>query len=83
MDVLTILLIALALAMDAFAVSIAKGIAVKNNRCRTAIILASFFGGFQMLMPVIGLVCGANFERSNSWHRIGLHLGYWVLLAQK
>ena len=62
MDVLTIFLIALGLAMDAFAVSIAKGITVKNNRRKSAILLASFFGGFQMLMPVIGWLAGLSLK---------------------
>ena len=79
MDVFTILLIALALAMDAFAVSIVKGIAVKNNRRRTAILLASFFGGFQMLMPVIGWFAGLSLKEVivgiDHWIAFGL-LGF-------
>lgn len=54
MDVLTIVLIAVGLAMDAFAVSIAKGIVIDHQRKKTALLMASFFGGFQMLMPAIG-----------------------------
>jgi putative Mn2+ efflux pump MntP len=53
-----VILIAIGLAMDAFAVSIAKGISVNHNRRRSAILLASFFGGFQALMPVIGWLAG-------------------------
>lgn len=60
MDLLTIFLIALGLAMDAFAVSIAKGITVKNSRRKTAIMLATFFGVFQMVMPVIGWTAGIS-----------------------
>lgn len=52
------ILIAIGLAMDAFAVSIAKGISVNHNRRRSAILLASLFGGFQALMPVIGWLAG-------------------------
>ncbi len=62
MDLLTIFLVALGLAMDAFAVSIAKGVTVKINRCKTAIVLATFFGGFQMVMPVIGWVAGMSLK---------------------
>ncbi len=61
MDLLTILLIAVGLAMDAFAVSIAKGISVNHNRRKTALLLASFFGGFQMLMPALGWLVGLSF----------------------
>jgi manganese efflux pump family protein len=62
MDMLTVFLIAVGLAMDAFAVSIAKGIVVNRDRRKIAVILASFFGCFQMLMPVIGWLVGLRFE---------------------
>lgn len=62
MDILTIFLIALGLAMDAFAASIAKGITFKKDRRKSAILLASLFGGFQMIMPVIGWVAGLSFK---------------------
>jgi putative Mn2+ efflux pump MntP len=62
MDPLTIVLIAIGLAMDAFAVSIAKGITIDRNRRKTALIMAPFFGGFQMLMPVIGWLAGLGFK---------------------
>jgi putative Mn2+ efflux pump MntP len=62
MDLITVFLIAIGLAMDAFAVSIAKGITVVRDRRRTAIMLASLFGGFQALMPVIGYLAGLGFE---------------------
>jgi manganese efflux pump family protein len=61
-DFVTIILIAVGLAMDAFAVSIAKGITVKRDRRRTAILLASLFGGFQALMPVIGWLAGLGLK---------------------
>jgi manganese efflux pump family protein len=61
-DILTMILIAIGLAMDAFAVSIAKGITVKRNRRNTAILLASLFGGFQALMPVIGWLAGLGLK---------------------
>jgi manganese efflux pump family protein len=62
MDIVTIVLIAVGLAMDAFAVSIAKGIVINRDRRKFAIVLASFFGGFQMLMPAIGWLVGLEFE---------------------
>jgi manganese efflux pump family protein len=62
MDIVTILLIAVGLAMDAFAVSIAKGIAINRDRRKAALTLGIFFGGFQMLMPAIGWLVGATFE---------------------
>ncbi len=62
MDLLTIVLIAVGLAMDAFAVSIAKGIVIDRQRKKTALLIASFFGGFQMLMPAIGWLVGLSFK---------------------
>lgn len=59
MDIISILLLAVGLAMDAFAVSIATGITTsKNRRKKNALIMASFFGGFQFLMPLIGWAAG-------------------------
>jgi manganese efflux pump family protein len=62
MDILTMFLIAIGLAMDAFAVSIAKGITVDKDRRRSAIMLACLFGGFQALMPAIGWLAGLGLK---------------------
>ena len=62
MDLVTVVLIAIGLAMDAFAVSIAKGISVTKDKMRAAILLASLFGGFQALMPLIGWLAGLGLE---------------------
>jgi putative Mn2+ efflux pump MntP len=60
LDVLTVVLIAVGLAMDAFAVSIASGMTITRNRRRAGFLTAAFFGGFQMLMPVIGWAVGLS-----------------------
>jgi manganese efflux pump family protein len=79
MDLLTLFLIAIGLAMDAFAVSIAKGITVRTDRRRTAILLASLFGGFQALMPVLGWLAGLGLKEIimgvDHWIAFGL-LGF-------
>ena len=62
MDAITMLLIAVGLAMDAFAVSIASGISTVQNRRKNALLMASFFGGFQMLMPLIGWSVGLTLQ---------------------
>ena len=59
-DLLTMVLIAVGLAMDAFAVSIAKGMVINRNRRKSALLLASFVGGFQMLMPAVGWLAGES-----------------------
>jgi len=62
-DAITIVLIAVGLAMDAFAVSIANGMSTPNSKRRKATLLtAVFFGGFQMLMPIIGWLIGLSFQ---------------------
>jgi putative Mn2+ efflux pump MntP len=72
MDVLAIVLIAIGLAMDALAVSIAKGIAIERNRRQSAVLLASFFGGFQMMMPAIGYFVGLSFRE------IVMGIDHWI-----
>jgi len=60
MNLLTILLIALALSMDAFAVSIASGIAIKKLHINHALTIALWFGMFQAIMPLIGWLGGVS-----------------------
>lgn len=76
MDTITILLIAIGLAMDAFAVSMAHGMAVQNRRVATGIIMAGSFGAFQALMPVLGWLAGLSFTELISgfdhWLAFGL-----------
>ena len=63
MSFFTIILLAVALAMDAFAVSIASGITIKDLRIKHSIIIASWFGGFQAIMPLIGWFSGVKLQR--------------------
>ena len=61
MGILEILIIAIGLSMDAFAVSICKGLSVRRVRPRNAVSAAIWFGGFQALMPVLGFYLGVSF----------------------
>lgn len=54
--------IALGLSMDAFAVSICKGLSVRVCRPRHMLICGLYFGVFQALMPLIGYLLGSQFE---------------------
>lgn len=58
MDIITILFVALGLAMDAFAVSVTSGFTIKYLRIQHALWLAAFFGLFQAIMPVVGWLAG-------------------------
>ena len=63
--------IAIGLSMDAFAVSVCKGLSVEKLKPRHALAVALYFGGFQALMPTIGYFLGAGFkdyiERIDHW----------------
>ena len=62
MNWLELLLIAIGLSMDAFAVSIAKGLSAKKVSARHSVIAGLYFGGFQFLMPVIGYFLATTFS---------------------
>ena len=63
MSLLSLFVIAVGLSMDAFAVSICKGLAMKEVTLKKAGIVGLWFGGFQALMPLIGYLLGSQFER--------------------
>ena len=62
MSFIGLFLIAVGLSMDAFAVSICKGLSVKKLSPKHALLVGVYFGGFQFLMPVIGYLLGFRFE---------------------
>lgn len=49
--------------MDAFAVSVCKGLAMKKLSVKKALVIGLWFGGFQALMPAIGYLLGSRFEQ--------------------
>ena len=61
MSFVELFLIAVGLSMDAFAVSICKGLGAKRLSARQALLVGLYFGGFQALMPLIGYFLGALF----------------------
>ncbi len=61
--VFDILLLAVGFSMDAFAVSICKGVAIKQVRVGQMAAVGAWFGGFQALMPLIGFLLGSAFSR--------------------
>lgn len=62
MGIVELLLLSIGLAMDAFAVSICKGISMKKMNWKKAIIIGLYFGEFQALMPTIGFFLGSAFQ---------------------
>lgn len=63
MSIWEILLIGLSVSADAFAVAMCKGVEMKKFRLKYALLIALFFGGFQMLMPLIGWAVASVFEK--------------------
>ncbi|HRZ86320.1 MAG TPA: manganese efflux pump MntP family protein [bacterium] len=76
MDPITLIFIALGLSMDALAVSVASGIAIRDSRLSRALKMAFFFGAFQAVMPVIGWLAGlsvrGHIEHFDHWVAFGL-----------
>jgi len=72
MPILAILLIALGLAMDAFAVSITSGITIKNLKARHALGVGAAFGIFQAVMPGLGWWLG---QWAHQWISV---VDYWI-----
>ncbi len=63
MQLWELFLIAVGLSMDAFAVSICKGLSVSKVRMRHRLSVGLYFGGFQALMPFIGYLLGSQFQQ--------------------
>ena len=64
MGLIELFLIAVGLSMDAFAVSVCKGLAMPKCTFKKAAIVGLWVGGFQALMPAIGYVLGAQFQET-------------------
>ena len=62
MGITELIILAFGLAMDAFAVSICKGLAMERSGIKECAVVGLWFGGFQALMPLIGYFLGAAFE---------------------
>ena len=63
MQLWELLLTAVALSMDAFAVSVSKGLAMQKVTFKKALTVGIWFGGFQALMPLLGYLLGTQFQK--------------------
>ena len=68
-------LIGVGLSMDAFAVSVCKGLAMRKVNKKQALVIGIFFGGFQALMPLIGYTLGVRFEKYIT------NIDHWIAFA--
>ena len=75
MGMLELFLIAVGLSMDAFAVSVCKGLSVQKMEPKHVLMAGLWFGGFQALMPAIGYLLGHQFE-----HLI-VSIDHWIAFA--
>lgn len=62
MSLLTLFILAIGLSMDAFAVAVCKGLAMKQITLKKAAIIGLWFGGFQAMMPAFGYLLGVQFK---------------------
>ncbi|MBQ9106618.1 MAG: manganese efflux pump [Clostridia bacterium] len=81
MQLWEILMIAVGLAMDAFAVSICKGLSVRKLRFSHALICGLYFGGFQVLMPFVGYFVVSRFDIPKSDIELVTGIISFILLA--
>lgn len=63
MGLLELFILAVGLSMDAFAVSVCKGLSTQKLKTKHYLIIGAWFGGFQALMPTIGYFLGSTFEK--------------------
>ena len=73
--IIQILLISVSVAMDAFAVSIGKGLTVSRVRVQDAVKSTLWFGGFQMLFPVLGYFAASTFSKYVA------QFDHWIIFA--
>ena len=62
MNLWELLILAVGLSMDAFAVSVCKGLSVKKLKAKHMLTVGAYFGGFQALMPLLGYILGIQFQ---------------------
>jgi putative Mn2+ efflux pump MntP len=75
MQLTELFLIAVSLSMDAFAVSICKGLAAGKKDLRGALTVGAWFGGFQALMPTLGWALGSRFAQHIT------SIDHWIAFA--
>ena len=61
MGIIEIIILAVSLSMDAFAVALCKGLALKKASIKSCLVVGAWFGTFQGLMPLIGYLLGSTF----------------------
>ena len=78
MSILDLLLIAIGLSMDAFAVSICKGLALRKISWKSCAICGLWFGGFQALMPLLGYLVGYKTQGGKEYRCLSKKVGVTI-----
>lgn len=79
MSLFDLIMIGISLSMDAFAVSICKGLSVRKVQLSHALICGAWFGAFQAIMPSFGYFLGSRFSSTCSTAlALGLPLSCWL-----
>lgn len=81
MTILELFIVAIGLSMDAFAVSVCKGLAMNDSSLKKAGAVGLWFGGFQALMPLLGFFLGSRFETSISAYDHWIAFGLLALIG--
>ena len=80
-----LLLLAFGVSMDAFAVSVCKGLCMKKSALKTSVVCGTWFGGFQALMPLAGFFLAGLFAKFihtfDHWIAFGLLVLIGILMA--
>lgn len=74
MSLLELFILAVGLSMDAFAVSICKGLSFRKMSVKNAVIVGLYFGGFQAGMPLLGYLLGMQFQEAI------VNIDHWIAL---
>ncbi len=83
MSIIEIILVGVSLAMDAFAVSMCKGLSMPKINYKHALIIALFFGVFQAVMPLLGWLLGSAFEKYITTFDHWIAFGLLLILGTK
>lgn len=75
MSLLELFIIAVGLSMDAFAVSVCKGLSMCKMSWKNSVIVGLYFGGFQALMPFLGYLLGSQFKDAI------INIDHWIALV--
>ena len=79
MEIYEYIIIAVTMAMDAFAVSVCKGVSSRDKYLKTGLVCGTWFGGFQALMPLLGWSIGVLFTKLVNIESLSGYIAFFLL----